>query len=112
MWECAADQEEMTSGITSGAVDLGNGTPTGTWYVQGHQRDRYLYPASGGAYFVHYWLPYNYDYGMHDSPWQKFHYGSALYRTQGSHGCIHVPPVVMRFTYYWAQTGTMVSIRA
>ncbi len=64
MWECAADQEQMTSSITSGAVDRGAGTPTGTWQVQGHQRDRYLYPASGGAYFVHYWMPYDYDYGF------------------------------------------------
>ncbi len=49
---------------------------------------------------------------FHDSPWQTFRYGSPKYRTQGSHGCIHVPAKVMNFTYYWAQTGTMVSIRS
>jgi lipoprotein-anchoring transpeptidase ErfK/SrfK len=57
-------------------------------------------------------MPYDYDYGFHDSPWQTFPYGGSLYRTKGSHGCVHVPPTAMRYTYYWAQTGTLVSIRA
>ena len=57
-------------------------------------------------------MPYDYDYGFHDSSWQHFAYGSERYRTEGSHGCVHVPPRAMPFVYAWAQTGTLVTIRS
>ncbi len=110
-WMCNHTQQLMTSAVTSGAADLGMGTPTGTWQVQSHQRDRYLYPAAGGAYYVRYWMPYNGDYGMHDSAWQRFPYGSERYRTEGSHGCVHVPRRVMSWLYGWAPNGSTVVIR-
>ena len=34
-----------------------------------------------------------------DSLWQRIPYGSARYRTQGSHGCVHVPYDVMHTLY-------------
>lgn len=111
-WMCRDDQQVETTRITSGAVDRGMGTPTGTWHLQAKQRNRYLYPAAGGAYFVHYWLPYDGDYGLHDSSWQNFAYGSQRYRTAGSHGCVHVPLAVLKWLDAWAPVGTMVRIRA
>jgi hypothetical protein len=107
---CKGDQQVLTTYITSGATALGDGTPTGTWQLQGKQRDRYLYPAAGGAYYVHYWMPYNGDYGMHDSPWQKFPYGSGKYRTKGSHGCVHFPRAAIAWMFRWAPIGTTVRI--
>ena len=47
---------------------------------------------------------------MHDSPWQNFAYGSALYKTRGSHGCTHVPGAMMAWFYSWARVGTRVMI--
>src|SRR6476469_3465092 len=98
---CNDETQLLTTPITSGAVDLGDGTPIGTWRVQSKQRDRYLYPAAGGAYYVHYWLPYDDAYGMHDSPWQRFPYGSQRYRREGSHGCVHFPGAAIRWMYGW-----------
>ncbi len=109
---CNADNQLLTTRITSGATALGDGTPTGTWQLQAKQRDRYLYPASGGAYYVHYWMPYDGAYGMHDSPWQTFPYGSPKYRTQGSHGCVHFPRAAIAWMFKWARIGTTVHIRA
>lgn len=109
---CSNTQQVLTTAITSGATAYGNGTPTGTWHLQGKQRDRYLYPAAGGAYYVHYWMPYDGDYGMHDSSWQRFAYGSAKYRTQGSHGCVHFPHAAIAWMYAWAPIGTTVSIHS
>jgi hypothetical protein len=111
-WMCRGNQQVQTSAITSGAVALGMGTPTGTWHLQSKQHNRYLYPAAGGAYYVHYWLPYDGDYGLHDSSWQHFPYGSQRYRTEGSHGCVHIPFAVIKWIDAWAPLGTMVRIRA
>jgi lipoprotein-anchoring transpeptidase ErfK/SrfK len=109
---CNADNQLLTTRITSGATALGDGTPTGTWHLQGKQRDTYLYPAAGGAYYVHYWMPYDGAYGMHDSPWQTFPYGSQKYRTEGSHGCVHFPRAAIAWMFRWARIGTTVQIRA
>jgi len=109
---CDGSQQVLTTPITSGATALGDGTPTGTWRLQDKQRNRYLYPAAGGAYYVHYWMPYDGAYGMHDSSWQRFPYGSARYRTQGSHGCVHFPRAAIAWMYTWATIGTTVHITA
>ena len=107
---CAHHQQVRTTPVTTGAVDLGYGTPTGTWHVQNRVRDTTLYPAAGGAYPVNYWMPYDGAYGIHDSPWQHFRYGSPKYRTRGSHGCIHVPGRTMAWLFRWAPVGTTVTI--
>jgi hypothetical protein len=107
---CARNQQILTTPVTTGASARGYGTPMGTWHIQAKQRNRYLYPAAGGAYYVHYWMPYAGDYGLHDSSWQRFPYGSSLYRTQGSHGCVHVPGPMMALFYDWAPLGTTVTI--
>lgn len=107
---CSGDRQLLTTPITSGATAVGDGTPTGTWAVQSKQRDTYLYPAAGGVYYVRYWLPYDGAYGMHDSSWQPFPYGSGRYRTQGSHGCVHFPLAAISWMYGWIRVGTTVQI--
>ena len=109
---CAAAQQILTAPVTTGASALGDGTPLGTWKVYAKVRDTYLRPAGGGVYFVHYWMPYSGPYGVHDSPWQTFAYGSSLYRTRGSHGCIHLPGSTMAWFFAWAPTGTTVRVAA
>lgn len=109
---CAGQQQILTTPLTSGASSLGYATPLGTWHVQAKQRDTYLYPAAGGRYFVHYWVPYDGVYGVHDSSWQSFAYGSSVYRTQGSHGCVHLPGSVMAWFFQWVTVGTTVTVTA
>ena len=50
-------------------------------------------------------------FGFHDSSWQHFPYGSAKYRTHGSHGCVHMPLHAIAFLYRWGDTGTPVRIK-
>jgi hypothetical protein len=108
---CAHHQQVRTTAVTTGAAALGYGTPTGTWHVQARVRDTTLYPAAGGAYPVKYWVPYDGVYGIHDSSWQHFPYGSERYRTHGSHGCVHMPLAAIRFLDHWADIGTPLLIR-
>ncbi len=108
---CSGVNQVLTTPITSGATARGDGTPTGTWQLQAKVRDTTLFPASGGAFPVDFWMPYNGAYGMHDSSWQKFPYGSPKYRTRGSHGCVHFPHAAIAWMFGWAPIGTTVQIR-
>jgi hypothetical protein len=109
---CVGNQQVRTTLVTTGATASGYATPTGTWHVYAKVRDTTLYPLSGGAYPVKYWVPYDGPYGMHDAPWQTFPYGSARYKTSGSHGCTHLPGPMMAWFYGWARVGTRVIIHS
>jgi hypothetical protein len=109
---CNGNQQLRESWVTTGASAHGMGTPTGTWHVQARIRNTTLHPASGGSFPVHYWVPYDGDYGMHDSPWQHFAYGSSRYKTHGSHGCVHFPGAVMKWMFGWIHVGNTVKVHA
>jgi len=109
---CAGQHQILTTAVTTGASAYGNATPLGTWRVQARVPNTVLHPAAGGAYPVRFWMPYDGDYGIHDSSWQRFPYGSPLYRTQGSHGCVHLPGATMAWFFSWAVVGTTVTIAA
>ena len=57
-------------------------------------------------------MPFDGGIGFHDSSWQTFPYGSPLYTTQGSHGCVHVPVAVIATLFDWAPISTPVTIRS
>lgn len=40
---------------------------------------------------VDYWMPFNGGVGFHDAPWRS-DFGGDIYLTNGSHGCINLPP--------------------
>jgi lipoprotein-anchoring transpeptidase ErfK/SrfK len=112
VWMCQGPREINSTAATTGAVDHGNATPTGSWLVQAKQIDRYLV-GPGYRDFVHYWVPFNGDFGFHDASWQKMPFGAPGYRTQGSNGCVHLPLAVMSWLYGWARVGaTVVTIQA
>lgn len=106
-WMCQGHLQVNSTPVTTGAVAAGQATPTGSWLLENKQTDRYL---SGPGYrdFVHYWIPFDGDFGFHDASWQTLPYGSPDYRSAGSHGCVHVPLPVARWLYGWARTGSTV----
>jgi len=110
VWMCTGSEQVYATAATTGASANGDGTPTGTWHVLAKETDRWLTPLDGSSYHVAYWVPYDGPYGFHDSTWQKFAYGSPKYRTDGSHGCVHLPMSAMKWFYKWADVGTAVTI--
>lgn len=112
MWLCHRHRVALSTAITSGMVGPYTHTPTGRYRVQGLNRNSTLTLNTGATYQVRFWIPFNAPlFGFHDSPWQHFPYGSPRYRTQGSHGCIHMPLAAIRFFYNWADIGTPVLIK-
>ena len=95
---------EIETPVVTGNVSLKRGTPCGTNYVYGKQRNRTL-RGEGYASFVKYWLPVNGNIGIHDSSWRK-EYGSDIYLKNGSHGCINTPEEAISKLYDMVDTGT------
>jgi L,D-transpeptidase-like protein len=110
-WMCAKHKAVYDTGITTGMVGEWTQTPTGDYQIQGRNMNTVLTLNTGATYNVKYWIPFDAPlFGFHDSSWQHFPYGSAKYKTQGSHGCIHMPLKAMRFLYGWVAQPTDVHI--
>ena len=98
LWYYNKGNLEIETDIVSGNPTLGNGTPTGTDRIWSRERNRYL---TGETYRskVSYWLPINWSgVGLHDADWRSS-FGGKIYLSGGSHGCVNVPPAVMKNLY-------------
>ena len=80
----------LESYFVSGNPTRGHATPKGIYGLTYKTRDATL---SGEGYNskVKYWMPFNRNVGLHDAPWRKT-FGGQIYRNNGSHGCINLPP--------------------
>lgn len=110
-WACAATKLELSTPVTTGVPVPDRETRVGSWVVQFKQTDRDLV-GPGYSEHVDYWMPYDGDFGLHDATWQTFAFGTGGWRTDGSHGCVHLPLDAMAWVYSWAQVGTTVTIDA
>jgi L,D-transpeptidase catalytic domain len=113
LWMCAGHRLVRDTAVTTGIPGEDTHTPTGSYTVQARTRNTTLTLISGRTYAVKYWIPFQGPlFGFHDSSWQDIPYGSPLYRTQGSHGCVHMPLSAIAFLYRWVHVGATVRIRA
>jgi lipoprotein-anchoring transpeptidase ErfK/SrfK len=108
-WICDGPHLVLSTPVTTGAATAHDSTPLGSWLVQAKQTDRDLV-GPGYSEYVHYWVPFNGDFGFHDAPWQQMPFGSTGYTTLGSHGCVHLPTSAMKWLYGWAKIGAEVTI--
>jgi len=112
LWACEKHKQVESTAVTTGETDNGDQTPLGSWRVQAKQRDRYLV-GPGYRDYVQYWVPFNGDFGFHDASWQTMPFGSQGYKTDGSHGCVHLPTPAMAWFYKWVTVGqTVVTVEA
>lgn len=118
LWACSGRTLVLEGAVTTGASALTNvhdATPVGTSRITGKMRNTVLSGSDvNGSWndHVHYWMPFNGGDGFHDAPWQTFPLGSSLYRTKGSHGCVHMSLHDVATLYSWAPVGTLVTVEA
>lgn len=99
---------QVETDVVTGNMRRGNDTPEGTNYVYSMQKNRIL-RGTGYASHVDYWMPVNRGIGLHDADWRKEEeFGGDTYKTDGSHGCINIPPGIMPKVYELAEIGTPV----
>ena len=93
----------IESDFVSGNPSKGNGTPDGAYAITYTQRNATL---RGADYTtpVSYWMPFNGNIGMHDGYWRSS-FGGVIYQTNGSHGCINLPPAAAKTIFENIQKG-------
>lgn len=80
----------LETDFVSGKVSNGNATPAGIYGITYKTRNAIL-KGRDYATPVSYWMPFYGNYGMHDANWRGA-FGGDIYITNGSHGCINLPP--------------------
>ena len=80
----------LESDFVSGNISRGFGTPAGVFGLTYKERNATL---RGENYTtpVDYWMPFNGGIGLHDADWRSG-FGGTIYKTNGSHGCVNLPP--------------------
>lgn len=79
-------------------------TPAGIYSLTYKERDRVLRGAkrADGSYEyespVSYWMPFNGGIGLHDANWRGS-FGGSIYKNNGSHGCVNLPPAKVKALY-------------
>jgi hypothetical protein len=98
----------LESDFVSGNVAKNHATPVGTYPVQYKENDATLV---GEDYEtpVKYWMPFNKDIGFHDAPWRN-KFGGKVYLTNGSHGCINMPPAKAKKMFQNIKRGVAVVV--
>ena len=52
-------------------------------------------------------MPFNKNVGLHDASWRSS-FGGQIYRTNGSHGCVNLPPSAAKAIFSYVSKGTPV----
>ena len=108
MWYVENRKVVFTSDIVTGNLSTGHGTTTGIYHIAYKQRDHMMVKYHS---FVHYWMPYNtaVGIGFHDASWRSS-FGGEIYRYDGSHGCINMPPPKAEELFQMISAGTTVYV--
>lgn len=92
----------LSTPVVTGNVAKETPTPPGNFHVYFMQRDRILSDEDwdGSIYEtpVKYWMAFNGGIGLHDAPW-RYSFGGTIYKSNGSHGCINMPPYLAAAAY-------------
>ena len=97
------------SPCVSGDTSKRRSTPTGIFAVYGHVKGTYL---TGPTWhnWVDYWMPFSPGgCGLHDATWRK-KFGGEIYKTNGSHGCVNLPPDKAKELFDMINIGTVVIV--
>lgn len=93
----------LETDFVSGNAARGWNTPAGVFGLTYKTRNAVL---RGENYEtpVSFWMPFNGNIGMHDASWRGA-FGGDIYLTNGSHGCINLPPDMAEIIYEYVYTG-------
>ncbi|WP_090636461.1 L,D-transpeptidase family protein [Neobacillus massiliamazoniensis] len=103
IWIYKNGQLMVTTNVVTGWHGVDQDTPPGVWYIEFKRSPSILRGSEVGnpnyEVPVTYWAPFTLSgCGFHDAGWRRNWAGDA-YLTQGSGGCVNVPPSVMASVY-------------
>lgn len=94
------------SKCVSGNLRKGRRTPEGIYSITYKQKNAVL-RGQDYASPVRFWMPFNKGIGLHDANW-RHKFGGAIYKNNGSHGCINLPVDSAKVFFDNVETGTPV----
>ena len=100
VWLYIDGQEAVSTDCVSGlASDPSRKTPEGT-YTLYYKESPSVLKGENNEYEtkVTYWMPFNGGIGLHDANWRSS-FGGNIYQTNGSHGCVNLPPSAAKEIY-------------
>ena len=98
--------------IVSGCVAKKSETRTGTFPLAYKESPSVLVGAdavNGYRTEVKYWMPFYEGQGLHDADW-RYSFGGNIYMTNGSHGCVNMPPYAAEIVFQNIEAGTAIII--
>lgn len=103
IWIYKNGQLVVTTPVVTGWHGVNQDTPTGVWYIEYKESPSILTGSEVGSpnysVKVNYWAPFTKSgCGFHDASWRR-DWASNAYLTNGSGGCVNVPPSVMKSLY-------------
>ena len=109
MWCYKNGELIVDTPVVTGNVSKGYDTPSGgVWAIDAKVQD-YVLAGEGYRAPVDYWMPFNGNIGIHDMQ-SRYYFGSTIYLTHGSHGCVNTPLDAVRDIYEAVEIGTPVIV--
>ena len=111
LW-CYKDYElVIDTDVVTGLPTKERETTRGCFAIDAKKEDAVLgsLDVQGYASPVSFWAPFNGGQGLHDAPWRD-EFGGDIYESNGSHGCVNIPPWNMEAIYNAIEIGNAVVI--
>ena len=86
----------------------GRSTPTGVFQINSCIPGKYLTGPTWHVW-VNRWMRFAGNCGIHDASWRK-QFGGDIYKRNGSHGCVNIPPDQATALYNMVGVGTVVIV--
>ena len=99
----------LADNCVTGNAKAGHNTTVGIHQIIFKDLDRTLHGSYGEA-FVKYWMRFTKDgQGLHDAGWRR-NFGSSIYISNGSHGCVNLPRETAKIIYENSYVGMFVIV--
>ena len=102
----------VESDIVSGCVAKKSETAKGVFPLAYKESPSVLVGADAADGYrteVTYWMPFYDGQGLHDANWRGS-FGGQIYMTNGSHGCVNLPPAAAQTIYSYIKDGMAIVI--
>ena len=106
----SGDELVLTTDVVTGKDTKDRRSDLGIFKIRAKKRDVNLTDGKTYSSHVDYWMPYNGGEGLHDAKWRK-KFGGEIYKKNGSHGCINLPPSITPTIYNTVEVGTQVLVK-
>lgn len=110
MWYYLYGSLVVESDVVTGDVTKDLGTASGVFPLAFKESPSILRGGEGKERYetkVQYWMPFYEGQGLHDANWRSS-FGGSIYRGDGSHGCVNLPPWVAEVLYNNIVPGTAI----